>query len=893
MGSKFLNGGSSDLTDGTAEINIGSAVIQNLLPNLPVRTTVGKQLTSGLIQLTDCAFNPITSPYAGTLEVEDLETAYNTTPVSLNSFIATTVNEVSSLQTNTQYITATPGSTNISSNVNLSTNDIRAAQYMDPTGSIFIDMTTSGEINVSATTFDFNGVPVATTASLGSYLPLAGGTMSGIINMNNQNITNVNQIIPELAIGADLGSASLPFDTMHLSTLTGPTFSRSVDNIVSNSAGSVASNIPIFSGTTGKIITDSGVPISSISGGPYLPLAGGTMSGDIAMGTHNLSNVGTLSGAANSRTADNIVSNLGISIDSNVAMFAGVSGKVVKDSGVTIASVTGGPFLALTGGTMSGAIAMGTNNLSNIGTISGATNSTIANNIVSNSGSSTSGDLVSFSSATGKAITDSAIASSIVSQTIQNSTNLSVSVGPPGFRDAWAVGTSFDSDLGITYMSSVNLWLAPNSALGLSYSSDGGVTWISTTSLTSYGYAGFSLSLNIASVKSGSTTQVQTSSDGITWTAQPNSGAAMVGNMIWSSWLNLFIAGSSTAGQTIQTSVDGINWILRTATLQPRVIVDTGSSLAALGTSGVMTSPDGITWTTQSATAYLWAAYSPLLNCIIATSTTASQNLFKSTNGGVTFTTLSNVIPVSTVFRGGFWSTYHDLFFFAQSLSANTANFYAFDGTNPMTGGSITLNGGTPALPQIYAIGYTQSLNRFFFLGNNPNSNYYSTAGNNLAVSGNLYAPNIITTIAYGAWYSSTNHSPSFTIATNILIPLSGSTNGLLSLFTQSAGVLTYTGTRSRIFKFSYNVVITNTSATSGTTLTLFNSYNASTILSTSQTTLKMQVASGTVIQYNLGFTDILIMNTNDTIELAGACSITTAGITFNFASCNIVGLLN
>src|SRR5271166_789123 len=101
MGSRFLSSGNQTLTDGTANINIQSAIIQDLLPNLPVRTTVGKKLTSGLIQVSDCAFTPLSDPFNGTLHVEDLETAYNTTPISLNAFIASTLTDLSTLNSNT------------------------------------------------------------------------------------------------------------------------------------------------------------------------------------------------------------------------------------------------------------------------------------------------------------------------------------------------------------------------------------------------------------------------------------------------------------------------------------------------------------------------------------------------------------------------------------------------------------------------------------------------------------------------------------------------------------------------------------------------------------------------------------------------------------------------
>jgi hypothetical protein len=111
---------------------------------------------------------------------------------------------------------------------------------------------TPGETDFSGV-LEQNGVPVATTATVGAYLPLAGGTMTGTLNMNSRDITNVDD-------------------------LSGPTNSRKADNIVSCTGAAVSGNVATFSGATGKVISDSGASLSS-----YLPLAGGTMSGALNM----------------------------------------------------------------------------------------------------------------------------------------------------------------------------------------------------------------------------------------------------------------------------------------------------------------------------------------------------------------------------------------------------------------------------------------------------------------------------------------------------------------------------------------------------------------------------------------------------------------------------------
>ena len=195
-------------------------------------------------------------------------------------------------------------------------------------------------------------------------------------------------------------------------------------NVVTNSGSGVSGNIPSFSSS--KVIQDSGIAASTLSGGPFLPLTGGTLSGNLNMGTNSISNVTSL----NSKTVNDIVTNSGSSVNGNVAQFSGTSGEIINDSAIsssnlvlntggavvnndlvvfngttgrlvsdssvllsnvvqnTSGTVTGGQFaifsgtsgrlitssgssptgfLPVSGGTMSGGINMGTNSITNIG----------------------------------------------------------------------------------------------------------------------------------------------------------------------------------------------------------------------------------------------------------------------------------------------------------------------------------------------------------------------------------------------------------------------------------------------------------------------------------------------------------------------------------------------
>ena len=190
---------------------------------------------------------------------------------------------------------------------------------------------------------------LATTSSLASYLPLGGGTMSGPINMGGANI-----------VGGAL--------------ISGPTYQRTIDNIISCVSTGVSGDIATFTGTA-KVIQDSGVLLSSLltsatAATTYLALAGGTMSGAIAMGTNNITNIGSLSGATNTRTADNIISCTTNGVSGDIATFTGTA-KLIQDSGVLLSSLltsatAATTYLALSGGTMSGGIIMGSHSITGI-----------------------------------------------------------------------------------------------------------------------------------------------------------------------------------------------------------------------------------------------------------------------------------------------------------------------------------------------------------------------------------------------------------------------------------------------------------------------------------------------------------------------------------------------
>lgn len=150
MGSKFLGTDSNNLEvlqDGSFVLNVASADIQSLVPNMPVRSSATRELVSGLIGVSDCNFTPLTNPVAGDL--------------NMNNNSVTNAQQIG-LPQNSSPSTPSAGSLNV---------------YNDG-GNLKI-------INSSSTI-----QTVATTANLAAYLPLAGGTMTGSINLGGQEISN-------------------------------------------------------------------------------------------------------------------------------------------------------------------------------------------------------------------------------------------------------------------------------------------------------------------------------------------------------------------------------------------------------------------------------------------------------------------------------------------------------------------------------------------------------------------------------------------------------------------------------------------------------------------------------------------------------------------------------
>lgn len=103
---------------------------------------------------------------------------------------------------------------------------------------------------------------------------------TGLTNVTaNSLLLDASVNIRSSSTTCNLGTSSNPFQTLYLNAnVAGPTNSRTADNIVSNAGASTSGNLASFSGTTGKVITDSTIVAANV----VTNSAGSTTAGQVA-----------------------------------------------------------------------------------------------------------------------------------------------------------------------------------------------------------------------------------------------------------------------------------------------------------------------------------------------------------------------------------------------------------------------------------------------------------------------------------------------------------------------------------------------------------------------------------------------------------------------------------
>jgi len=240
------------------------------------------------------------------------------------------------------------------------------------------------------------GLVDTSITNIANKLDLAGGTMTGVIDMGTQNISNAT------SIAATTFSGDLNGTINTATTATTQTASNNSTKIATTAYADAASTddqtaAEVNSTATGNIAATTVDSAIAELASEKLDLAGGTMTGVIDMGTQNISNAtsiaattfsGDLNGTINTattattQTASNNSTKIATTAYADAASTDDQTAAEVNSTATgNIAATTVDSAIAelasekldLAGGTMTGAIDMGTQNISNATSIAATT----------------------------------------------------------------------------------------------------------------------------------------------------------------------------------------------------------------------------------------------------------------------------------------------------------------------------------------------------------------------------------------------------------------------------------------------------------------------------------------------------------------------------------------
>ena len=337
----FLDDGSGELStlqDGTFSLNVASAVIGDTTPGQPLRINASRKVTSGLIQLADCSFTPLTNPAVANLSMAGYQltnVARITQPASdRNITIGSTI--ISTGTINSQHVQIGEESSiaagafigcvvegyraTASGNAALAAgNTASAGAYATAVGTDSLASLTQnvavGNISVAtgitstaigadtvASGFRAIAFGKSATATASESIMVGPFGTNAVANSCKIGGATIASIYPSSSI-CDLGTVAVRFKDVHASgSIIGSVKTSAVNDVVTNAGASVDQRVAIFSGTTGKLLTDSGATLSQ-----YALLSGPTWTGPVNMGGQNITNGGSITAGA--ITAGAIVSN--------------------------------------------------------------------------------------------------------------------------------------------------------------------------------------------------------------------------------------------------------------------------------------------------------------------------------------------------------------------------------------------------------------------------------------------------------------------------------------------------------------------------------------------------------------------------------------------------------
>ncbi len=618
------------------------------------------------------------------------------------------------------------------------------------------------------------------------------------------SVTGLANIRPNTNGLADLGATGSGWRDLYL---TGNILGAGGDDIVKSTSTSTTGHLSSFTSSTGRVIQDSGIPSANV-----------VLSTSTSTSSHLASfysGTGKEIGDSGINGGD-VVLGPASAVGSHIALFADSTGKLLSDSGATLSQ-----YLPLTGGTMTGSIDMGANDIK-VNTLDADASQPIkwGGSVTATAGSTT----VAGHFASVGAHTDN----SILGYGITSTGDANTCVG----RGCSATG-NFNVALGY------NNSCSANGAMCLGH---GLINSTADSLLIGQDITG------LANIR-------------------PNTNGLADLGATGNRWKDLYLTGSIVGA-------GGADLVSSTATSTTGNLSSFTSSTGRIIQDSGIVSANVVTSTSTSTTSHLASFTSGTgrvvqdagilsTDVVLGPASAVSGNvvLFSGTSGKLlsdSGATLSQYLPLS----GGTMTG--DIALGTHSLTGATSVLATTIDTNS----GVTLNVGTSTATAV-------------------------TIGK--AAQTNTLVGITTMTQAYASWGCTTNNSPSFTNAVAKAIALSTSTTLFSNEFSigSTTGIMTYTGTRTRQVKLTYNISMRL--PTAGSEMYFWIDKNpAGTPASPANVQAHFDLTTankGTRVQLTLS--DMFSVATNDTLQLIGFLDATDSSAVFNFVSCQVVGLFN
>jgi len=649
-------------------------------------------------------------------------------------------------------------------------------------------------------------------------------------------------VVRHMVIGRDLREANThEVATSGVHGLTGNVVGDSDTQVLTNkdlssSTNTLSTSVVTLTGTqtlTNKTLTSPTINGGTVSSATVTSatIASGTLGSALAAGgyqIHNMADPASAQDAATKNYVDAQITNLVNGAPVSLNQLNELASAINNDPNFNTTLTTAlGTKLPLAGGTMTGAINMGTHQINNLATPSASTDATTKGYVDSILGSATAASTSAASAATSAT---SAAASQTAAATSATSAAASATAAATSATSAAASATTAATSAGTATTQAANAATSASSAATSASSAATSATSSATSAsaaLTSANSASLSQTAAATSATSAaaSATAAATSatSAAASATAASNSAtnaatSASSSLATYNTYKTYYLGSFASAptldnqgnalinGATYFNSANNTMFVYSTGTTSWSAISSTSAVTNVLGTTGNITSTGGSAPTINLATAGTAGTYGHpstmttdaygRVTSVTAGTVTGTGNYVLQTNPTLTLPTIGNAVFGLT----------------NVSVSGGTTNLSSSDNQQIYFSANGSNSSHTVVLPNTatLAVGEYFDLTNITHLGTNANVTVNLYGGTNLAT---LY--------------------PSQSVVATVL-STSSNTSGAWNLFYD--GSSTATGTSAAVFSISPTLVTPNIGAATGTSLTATGTVTGNAVAATGLT---------------------------------------------------------